>query len=235
MDEIYPRINQLANEQVYRFMKENEISPLSYHFSDFFDECLDKYNIKLMEHHFSNQQIEGFPSYWESMIHVLLNKTFSGISDDKLILKNEPTYKFVKRTENTESEENRIYSNTQRFSIEFDHLSISENKDEIILFDSKYMKSISELNYKQAFYYYFLKEMYPQSTIHNGLIAPTHGAPYNKVHIDRTWIKGVSKVKGYSDGLKIVVHYLNLKTVIDFSLSNILDFKKEMRERTKSK
>ena len=59
MDEIYPRINQLANEQVYRFMKENEISPLSYHFSDFFDECLDKYNIKLMEHHFSNQQIEG--------------------------------------------------------------------------------------------------------------------------------------------------------------------------------
>ena len=176
-----------------------------------------------------------FPSYWESMIHVLLNKTFSGISDDKLILKNEPTYKFVKRTENTESEENRIYSNTQRFSIEFDHLSISENKDEIILFDSKYMKSISELNYKQAFYYYFLKEMYPQSTIHNGLIAPTHGAPYNKVHIDRTWIKGVSKVKGYSDGLKIVVHYLNLKTVIDFSLSNILDFKKEMRERTKSK
>ena len=59
MDEMYPRINQLANEQVYTFMKENEISPLSYHFSDFFDECLDKYNIKLMEHHFSNQQIEG--------------------------------------------------------------------------------------------------------------------------------------------------------------------------------
>lgn len=59
MDEMYPRINQLANEQVYTFMKENEISPLSYHFSDFFDECLDQYNIKLMEHHFSNQQIEG--------------------------------------------------------------------------------------------------------------------------------------------------------------------------------
>lgn len=59
MDEMYPRINQLANEQVYTFMKENKISPLSYHFSDFFDECLDKYNIKLMEHHFSNQQIEG--------------------------------------------------------------------------------------------------------------------------------------------------------------------------------
>ncbi|MCE2070459.1 ImmA/IrrE family metallo-endopeptidase [Streptococcus thermophilus] len=59
MGEIYTRINQLASEQVYTFMKEKEISPLSYHFSDFFDECLDKYNIKLMEHHFSNQQIEG--------------------------------------------------------------------------------------------------------------------------------------------------------------------------------
>lgn len=32
--------------------------PLSYHFSDFFDECLGKYNIKLMEYYFSNQQIE---------------------------------------------------------------------------------------------------------------------------------------------------------------------------------
>ena len=50
MDEMYPRINQLANEQVYTFMKENEISPLSYHFSDFFDECLDRYSIKLMEY-----------------------------------------------------------------------------------------------------------------------------------------------------------------------------------------
>lgn len=70
MDEMYPRINQLANEQVYTFMKENEISPLSYHFSDFFDECLDKYNIKLMVHHFSNQQIEG----------LLCNLTYSFIS-----------------------------------------------------------------------------------------------------------------------------------------------------------
>lgn len=103
------------------------------------------------------------------------------------------------------------------------------------MFDSKYMKSISELNYKQAFYYYFLKEKYPQVIIHNGLIAPTHGAHYDRVHIDRTWIDGVTVEKGYSDGLKIMVHYLNLKTVIDFTLSNIVGFKKEMRKRSKSK
>ena len=89
----------------------------------------------------------------------------------------------------------------------------------------------SDLNYKQAFYYYFLKAKYPNATIHNGLIAPTHGAPHDEVHIDRTWIEGISKEKGYSDGLKIMVHYLNLKTVIDFNLSNIVDLKKELKER----
>ena len=176
-----------------------------------------------------------FPLYWESMVHILLNKTFSGIENNKIKLSKEPTHRFDKQSENTETNENREHSQTQGFSIEFDHFSISDSKDEIVLFDSKYMKSISDLNYKQAFYYYFLKEKYPQAIIHTGLIAPTHGAPYDRVHIDRTWIDGVTVEKGYSDGLKIVVHYLNLKTVIDFTLSNIVEFKKEMRKRSKSK
>ena len=176
-----------------------------------------------------------FPLYWESMVHIFLNKTFSGIENNKIKLSKEPTHRFDKQSENTETKENREHSQTQGFSIEFDHFSISDSEDEIILFDSKYMKSISELNYKQAFYYYFLKEKYPQAIIHNGLIAPTHGAPYDRVHIDRTWIDGVTVEKGYSDGLKIIVHYLNLKTVIDFTLTNIVGFKKEMRKRSKSK
>ena len=46
------------------------------------------------------------------------------------------------------------------------------------------MKSISGLNYKQAFYYISKKKKYPHATIHNGLIAPTHGAPYDRVHIE---------------------------------------------------
>lgn len=176
-----------------------------------------------------------FPLYWESMVHIFLNKTFSGIENNRIKLSKEPTHRFYKQSENTETKENREHSQTQGFSIEFDHLSISDREDEIVLFDSKYMKSISELNYKQAFYYYFLKEKYPQAVIHNGLIAPTHGAPYDRVHIDRTCIDGVTVEKGYSDGLKIVVHYLNLKTVIDFTLTNIVGFKKEMRKRSKSK
>lgn len=176
-----------------------------------------------------------FPLYWESMVHIFLNKTFSGIEDNKIKLSKEPTHRFDKQWENTETKENRKHSQTQGFSIEFDHISISDSENKIFLFDSKYMNSISELNYKQAFYYYFLKEKYPQATIHNGLIAPTHGAPYDRVHIDRTWINGVTVEKGYSDGLKIMVHYLNLKTVIDFTLSNIVEFKKEMRKRSKAK
>ena len=176
-----------------------------------------------------------FPLYWESMVHIFLNKTFSGIENNRIKLSKEPTHRFYKQSENTETKENREHSQPQGFSIEFDHLSISDRGDEIVLFDSKYMKSISELNYKQAFYYYFLKEKYPQAVIHNGLIAPTHGAPYDRVHIDRTCIDGVTVEKGYSDGLKIVVHYLNLKTVIDFTLTNIVGFKKEKRKRSKSK
>ena len=176
-----------------------------------------------------------FPLYWESMVHIFLNNTFSGIENNEIKLSKEPTHRFYKQSENTETKENREHSQTQGFSIEFDHFSINDREDEIVLFDSKYMKSISELNYKQAFYYYFLKEKYPRATIHNGLIAPTHDLPYDIVHIDRTWIDGVTVEKGYSDGLKIMVHYLNLKTVIDFTLSNIVGFKKEMRKRSKSK
>lgn len=97
------------------------------------------------------------------------------------------------------------------------------------------MNKIKDLNYKQAFYYYFLKAKYPYAKIHNGLIAPTEGKDKSEVHIDRSWINGITKESGYSDGLKIIVHYLNLKKIIDFTLSNIHEFKKEMRERSKSK
>lgn len=175
----------------------------------------------------------NFSSYWESMIHVFLNKTFLGIENDQLYFSDKPMYSFKKQREQTETNENREYSNTNGFSIEFDHICITDENDEIILFDSKYMKNIKELNYKQAFYYYFLREKYPNAKIFNGLIAPTHGEPYNKVHIDRTLIDGVTTEMGYSDGLKIVEHYLNLKTVIDHTLLNIVDFRKEMRSRSK--
>lgn len=175
----------------------------------------------------------SFSSYWESMVHVFLNKSFAGFENDKLKFTDKPKYIFVKRSEQVEDDENR--KNSQGFSIEFDHISISKEDNEIILFDSKYMNKINDLNYKQAFYYYFLKQKYPKAIIHNGLIAPTHRDTYERVHIDRTWIAGVTSDVGYSDGLKIMEYYLNLKKIIDFTLLNIIDFRKAMKSRSKPK
>ena len=175
----------------------------------------------------------NFSSYWESMIHVFLNNRFAGFENGRLKLTDNPKYSFVKLSEQTEDDVNR--KNSQGFSIEFDHISINEKDNEIILFDSKYMNKINELNYKQAFYYYFLKQKYPNTVIYNGLIAPTPSKTYNRVHIDRTRISEVTNDKRYSDGLKIMEHYLNLKTVIDFTLSNIVEFRKVMRDRSKSR
>ena len=59
MRDVYSRVTQLARAQVYPFMKNHRISPLSYHFRDYFDACLEEFNIKIMPHHFTNRKIEG--------------------------------------------------------------------------------------------------------------------------------------------------------------------------------
>lgn len=59
MRDVYSRVTQLARAQVYPFMKNHRISPLSYHFRGYFDACLEEYHIKIMPHHFSNRKIEG--------------------------------------------------------------------------------------------------------------------------------------------------------------------------------
>ncbi len=59
MRDIYSRVTQLARAQVYPFMKNHRISPLSYHFRDYFDACLEEFSIKIMPHHFTNHKIEG--------------------------------------------------------------------------------------------------------------------------------------------------------------------------------
>ena len=40
-------------------MKEEEISILNYHFHYYFDHCINKNNIQVISHHFSNHKIEG--------------------------------------------------------------------------------------------------------------------------------------------------------------------------------
>ena len=79
-----------------------------------------------------------FPLYWESMVHIFLNKTFSGIENNKIKLSKEPTHRFYKQSENTETKENREHSQTQGFSIEFDHFSINDREDERKISSSYY-------------------------------------------------------------------------------------------------
>ena len=50
----------------------------------------------------------------------------------KLKFSGKATYSFIKQSEYTESKENREYSKTKKFSIEFDHIFVSKNEDEII-------------------------------------------------------------------------------------------------------
>lgn len=59
MRDVYSRVTQLARALVYPFMKNHRISPLSYHFRDYFHACLEEFNIKIMPHHFTNRKIEG--------------------------------------------------------------------------------------------------------------------------------------------------------------------------------
>jgi len=109
------------------------------------------------------------------------------------------------------------------FSIEFDHIRFDES--EILLFDSKYVKDdkIKGLNYKQAFYYYYLLSQFPGKRIVNGLILPTSSVYSHAVHIDReTKIIYDPKTsqfttldKNFIDGLKIIEHKVNLKSVIE--------------------
>jgi len=105
------------------------------------------------------------------------------------------------------------------YSIEFDHLYINNEIQVIYLFDSKYYSNeISGLNYKQAFYYYYLYNLYPNYKIYNGLILPTEKEYYNKVHVDRSKQENIEHNKK-QDGLKIIEHYININQILDCYLN----------------
>lgn len=59
MDELYSRVSKITKQALYPFIKEEEISPLSYHFHYYFDYCIHENNIQVISHHFSNHKIEG--------------------------------------------------------------------------------------------------------------------------------------------------------------------------------
>lgn len=159
-----------------------------------------------------------FENYWESMINNYLRANFAGIKNDEILWSENTGLRFEKgRKEYVESfhvleNKKQNLEKYNSFQIEFDHLYVDDQISTIYLFDSKYFNSeMSGLNYKQAFYHYYLKEKYPEMKIINGLLIPTTKDYYIKNHIDRSDL----------DGVKITEHYINLKLVLDFTLEKM--------------
>ena len=69
-----------------------------------------------------------------------------------------------------------------------------------------FSNDVNSFNYKQAFYYYYLRGKYKNAIIRNALVIPTSGESKTVVHVDRQHI----------DGLYIREEYINLKDVIDY-------------------
>lgn len=59
MDELYTRISKSTKHVLYQYMKDNNISLLNYSFDYFFQYCIQKNQIQVISHHFSNHKIEG--------------------------------------------------------------------------------------------------------------------------------------------------------------------------------
>lgn len=121
-------------------------------------------------------------------------------------------------------------------SIAFDHFREEEKK--IFLFDSKYTKNdkMPGLNYKQAFYHYYLMSIFPDKTIVNGLILPTSSTYSHYLHVDRATrvifnpdnFDFYTTDSSFVDGLKIMEHKINLKETIELGARNIDRFRSNM-------
>ena len=59
MDKLYARISKSTKHVLYQYMKDNNISLLNYNFNYFFQHCIQKFQIQVISHHFSNHKIEG--------------------------------------------------------------------------------------------------------------------------------------------------------------------------------
>lgn len=59
MDELYTRVSNATKQVLYQYMKDNNISLLNYSFNYFFQYSIQKNQIQVLSHHFSNHKIEG--------------------------------------------------------------------------------------------------------------------------------------------------------------------------------
>lgn len=59
MDELYARVSNATKQELYQYMKDDDVSLLNYNFIYFFQYCIQKNQIQVISHHFSNRKIEG--------------------------------------------------------------------------------------------------------------------------------------------------------------------------------
>ena len=59
MDELYTRVSSATKQVIYQYMKDGYVSLLNYNFDYFFKHCIQKNQIQVISHHFSNHKIEG--------------------------------------------------------------------------------------------------------------------------------------------------------------------------------
>lgn len=82
MNEFYKRISKSTKHVLYQYMKDYDISLLDYNFNYFFKYCIQKYNIQVISHHFSNNKIEGLTVIDE------LGVSFSYEKDNPIVKQN---------------------------------------------------------------------------------------------------------------------------------------------------
>ncbi|WZU00781.1 hypothetical protein MGH68_14825 [Erysipelothrix sp. D19-032] len=161
-----------------------------------------------------------FDSLWQNMVEFSLNKYL--IIDDGSC-----HFDFENQTSNNFDREvrhkiqNESIKTSRNFSVRYDHLLIQQEK--VFLFDSKYYsEGIIDLDYKQLSYHFILKDwLYREKglhsvSIHNGLILPTDGNNYEKIHLNTSFD---SHHPIFRDIL-IKEYYLNTKEVIRRYISN---------------
>lgn len=59
MDELYTRVSSTTKQVLYQYIKDLDISLLNYNFTYFFQYFIQKNQIQVISHHFSNHKIEG--------------------------------------------------------------------------------------------------------------------------------------------------------------------------------
>jgi len=82
LDELYTRISTSTKHVLYQYMKDHDISLLNYNFNNFFQHCIQEYQIQVISHHFSNHKIEGLT------IIDKLGISFSYEKDNPIVKKN---------------------------------------------------------------------------------------------------------------------------------------------------